>query len=183
MPEAFYIIPMVVGPYSPANPQRPMYVDEIKCNWTGHNVDALGVYVCLVNTTDAKHTDLAGRTGVRQLPRAYTWDTVISTLPSAARNLIRNWCTAHNIPSDTSETIGQLLLRVINSGLFELGNTALTTQYQNLTQTQRDKIVALCQKHGIAQPTSTETVRQLSDRLGPRFWPGNDSTRVHVGEF
>ena len=183
MPIAYYLIPMVAGPYSRTNPQRPMYVDEIACNWSGHNVDALGVYVCKVNTTEAKHTDLAGRSGVRQLPRGYTWDAVLSTLPPAARNAISNWCNAHSIPYDSSETIGQLLMRVINSGLFDLGSTALTTQYQALSQAQRDKIAGLCQKWGEAVPGNSETVRQISNRLGPVFWPGNDDSKVYVEEF
>jgi hypothetical protein len=183
MPVAYYIIPMTEPPYSRQNPQRPQYVDEIKCNWVGHPVDALGVYICKVNTTEAKHTDLAGRTGVRQLPRSASWDTVISTLPAAARNAISNWCNGKGIPYAASETIGQLLMRIINSGLFSLGSTALATQYQNLTQTQKDKVTALCAKWSLPQPAATETVRQITDRLGPTFWPGSDETRVHVEEF
>ena len=180
MPVAYYIIPMVAGPYSRANPQRPDYVGEIRCNWTGHNVDDLGVYICKVNTTDAKHADLASRQGVRQLPRSVTWDTVISTLTAPQRNAISNWCNSKNIPYDASETVGQLLVRIINSGLFGLGNTALTTQFQNLTQAQKDKIVALCAKWGQAQPGATETVRQVTNRLGPIFWPGSE---LIVSEF
>lgn len=183
MPIAYYIIPMVAGPYSRTNKQRPDYVDEIQCNWSGHNVDALGVYVCLVNTTEAKHADLASRASVRQLPRSVTWDTVLSTLPTAARNAILNWCSAHGIPYDATETVGQLLMRIINSGLLSLGATALTTQHRNLTQAQRDKIAALCQRKEQAIPSDTETVRQISDRLGRVVWPGNDRTRVNVDEF
>lgn len=179
MPEAYYIIPMVAGPYSRTNPQRPQYVDEIACNWTGHNVDELGVYICKVNTTEAKHTDLASRAGVRQLPRGYTWDTVLSTLPPAARNAISNWCNSKSIPYDSSETIGQLLMRIINSGLFSLGNTALNTQVQNLTQTQRDRIATYCQKWNI-QYSQTDTVKQISERCGPIFWHGPS---LHVEEF
>lgn len=183
MPVAYYIIPMVAGPYSWENKQRPMYVNEIQCNWTGHNVDELGVYVCKVNTTEAKHTDLAGRTGVRQLPRNANWDTVISTLPPAARNVLSNWCNAHDIPYEATETIGELLMRIINSGLFSIRNVALGTQYQNLTQAQKDRIAGLCQKWGETAPGATETVRQISNRLGPVFWPGNDDDRVWVEEF
>src|SRR5512139_2356057 len=183
MPVAYYLIPMVAGPYSPENKQRPDYVDEIRCNWTGHNVDALSIYVCKVNTTEAKHTDLASRAGVRQLPRGYTWDTVLSTLPPAARNAISNWCNSKGIPYDASETIGQFLMRVINSHLFSLGNTALATQYQNLTQAQKDRVTALCQRWGQTQPGATETMRQISNRIGPVVWPGNDDGKVHVEEF
>jgi hypothetical protein len=183
MPEAYYIIPMTTAPYSRTNPQRPMYVDEIACNWSGHNVDTLGVYVCMVNTTEAKHTDLASRAGVRQMPRAYTWDTVISTMPAAARNTISNWCTSKSIPYDSTDTIGQLLQRIINSGVFSLGNTAVTTQYQNLTQDQKDKITALCTKWSITQPTATETIRSINRRTGGIWWPGNDRTKVRVDEY
>jgi len=183
MPEAFYIIPMVAGPYSITNQQRPMYVDTIRCNWTGHNVDDLGVYVCKVNTTEAKHTALTGMANVRQLPREYTWDTPLSDLKAQQRNAISNWCSNKGIPYDETETIGELLMRVINSGVLSLGNTALTTEYQNLTQTQKDKITTVCTRHRLAQPSSTETVRQISNRLGIVLWPGNDNTKVHVEEY
>lgn len=179
MPIAYYIIPMVAGPYSRANPQRPDYVDEIRCNWTGHNVDALGVFICKVNTTEAKHTDLAGRVGVYQMPRAYTWDTVISTMQAAARNFIRNWLTGNGLPYDATETLGECLMRVINSGLFDLGNTALTTQFQNLTPAQKNKIDVLCQKWGINY-APTDTVKQISNRGGRVWWPGNT---LPVDEF
>jgi hypothetical protein len=171
--EAYYIIPMVAGPYSRENPQRPDYVDEIRCNWTGHNVDELGVYVCKVNTTEEKHTDLASRTNVRQLPRAYTWDTLISSLPVAARNVISTWCSNKGIPYTSTETIGELLMRIICSGVFSLGNTGLTTQFRNLTQARKDKIQVLCDKWGITYST-TDTVRTIVDRCGPKFWPGNN---------
>jgi hypothetical protein len=174
---------MVAGPYSRENKQRPMYVDEIRCNWTGHNVDELGYYVCKVNTTDAKHTDLASRTGVRQLPRNYTWNTVINTMPLPAQNVIKNWCNDRGIPYDATETLGELLMRIINSGLFSLGSTALTTQYQNLTQLQKDKITAICQRTGIAVPEATETVRSITNRAGRVTWPGDDSSKVWVDEF
>jgi hypothetical protein len=180
MPEAYYLIPMVPGPYSRGNGQRPMYVEDIQCNWTGHNVDELDVYVCKVNTTETKHTDLASRAGVRQLPRDYTWDTVISTMPPVARNFISNWCNSHNIAYDSAETIGQFLQRVINSGLFSLGNVAVSTQYQNLTQVQKDKISNLCAKWNITQPTNTETVRSITNRTGNVWWNG---ASLYVKEY
>lgn len=180
MPEAYYIIPMVAGPYSRTNPQRPDYVDEIRCNWTGHNVDEFGVYICKVNTTEAKHTDLASRSGVRQLPRDYTWDTLISSLPPAARNAINNWLTQRGLPAAASdETIGDVLMRIINSGLFSLGSTPLTTQYKDLTQAQKDKIDALYAKHGLTH-TDTDTVKDLSRRGGNRWWNGKD---LYVEEY
>jgi hypothetical protein len=183
MPEAYYLIPMVPGPYSRGNGQRPMYVDDIQCNWVGHNVDDLGVYVCLVNTTEAKHTDLNSRVGVHAIPRDYTWNTVISTMRPAARNFISNWCNSKNIPYDSSETIGEFLMRVINSGLYSLGNIALNTQFQNLSQTQKDKITALCNKWGNANPSATETVRSITNRTGVTHWPGNDRSKVRVEEY
>jgi hypothetical protein len=184
MPEVYYVIPMVAGPYSRANPQRPDYVDAIQCNWTGHNVDLFGVYVCLVNTTAAKHTDLASRAGVYQLPTAYTWDTVISTMQAAARNYIRNLCENRlGIAYSTAETLGELLMRVINSGLFDLGATDPATQFQNLSAAQQNKIIALFAKWGMTLPAQTETVQQISDRGGAMYWPGNDRSKVYVEEF
>lgn len=184
MSVAYYIIPMVAGPYSRMNPQRPDYCDEIQCNWTGHNVDAFGVYVCFVNTTAAKHADLASRAGVYQIPSAYTWDTVISTMQAAARNYIRNLCENRlGIEYSTSETLGELLMRVINSGLFELGSTPTSTQFQNLSANQRDKILAFFAKWGLTTPAPTATVAEINNQFGPVAWPGGDSSKVHVEEF
>lgn len=184
MTEAYYVIPMVAGPYSRTNPQRPDYVDEIRCNWVGHNVDLFSVYVCLVNTTATKHADLASRAGVYQLPPEYTWDTVISTMQAAARNYIRNLCDNRlGIPYSTSDTLGELLMRIINSGLFEFGNVSLDTQFQNLSQAQQNKIINSFAKWGMVAPSSTETIKQISDRGGRVFWPGNDRTKVRVEEF
>lgn len=176
---AYYIIPMVTGPYTKESPNRPQYVDEIRCNWTGHNVDSLGVFICKVNTTEEKHTDLAGRSGVRQLPRNYTWETVISTMPPAARNIISNWCNNKDIPFDSTETIGSFLQRVICQGVFTIGKTALATPFQDLTQDQKDKITSLCQKWGITYQT-TDTIKQLATRCGPIFW---DGPSLNVREF
>jgi hypothetical protein len=183
MPEVYYIIPMVAGPYSRENKQRPMYVDDIQCNWTGHNVDELGVYVCLVNTTDAKHALLDSNPGVFSLPREYGWDTVISTMTAQVRNKIRNWLTDAGIPYDSSETLGQLYQRVVNTSLYSLGSTALTTQFQNLSQGQKDKVNALCDKWGNPRPNTTETVRSITNRTGNTHWPGADRTKVRVDEF
>lgn len=180
---AYYIIPMVAGPYSRTNKQRPDYVDEIQCNWTGHNIDDYGVYLCKVNTTDAKHTDLASRSGVRQLPRSANLNTVISTLPAAAQNAISNWCNNKDIPYDSSDTIGELLARIIGSGVFKLGNATLTTQYQNLTQTQKDRITLICNRWGWALPSDTDTVAQIGKRLGKLSWPVHDDSKIWVEEF
>lgn len=180
----YYIIPMVAGPYSRANPQRPMFVDEIRCNWSGHPVDALGVYVCKINTTEAKHSNLDGRTGVRSFPRNVTWDTVIATLPAVARNRISAWCTSKAVPRyDSAETIGQLLQRVISGGLLDLHGQTLTTQFQSLSGERQQRIRDLCQRFRRSEPASTETVRQIVNRLGNDVWPANDATRVHVEEF
>ena len=170
MAEAYYIIPIVAGPYSEENRKRPDYVDEIQCNWTGHNVDALGVYICKVNTTEAKHTDLNGCPGVQQLPREYTWDTVIADMHVAARNYIaNNVCAPMDIPYDETETIGEFLMRVINTGLFEFGELALNTQFYELPISSQNKIINLCTKWGIPI-NDTDTLREISDRVGPVFW-------------
>lgn len=175
MPIGYFIVPMVPGPYSRENPQRPAYLDEIQANWTGHNVDDLGVYVIKVNSTAEKLADLDSRLGVRSLPRDYTWETVIGDLPIVARTFVQNWLTNHDLPYDATETIGELLQRIINSGLFTLRNVALTATVGSLTTDQRDRIALLCGRWGI-EYSDGDTVRQLTDRCGPVFWPGDQLT-------
>lgn len=178
MPEAYYFIPMVSGPYNRSNPQRPDYVDEIRANWVGHNVDSLGYYVCKVNTTEAKHADLASRAGVLQLPRGYTVNTRLSSLPPAARNAISNWCNQRDIPYD-DETLEELLMRVVQSGIFVLGNVSLLTEFSILTTEQQNKITEFCIKWGIALPNGNESVRQIVNRSGLVSW---NPSRVWVEE-
>lgn len=174
MPVGYYLIPMVAGPYSRFNKQRPDYVDAIECNWTGHNVDAMGVFVCKVNTTEAKHTDLASRSGVNRIPEPYTWDTVIADMHVAARNYVaNNICAPLNIPYDETETIGEFLMRVINTDLFSLEDTPVDTEYQNLTSSQQNKVANLLSKWGLQPPINTETVKQLSNRGGNKWWNGD----------
>lgn len=174
---------MVAGPYNRQNPQRPDYVDEIQCNWTGHNVDAYSVYICKVNTTEAKHTDLNSRAGVRQLPRAANWNTQISTLAQNTQNVISNWCAGKDIPFDSSDTIGELLVRIIAAGIVGFGNISLATQYQTLSQNMQDKILAIVQRFNLPSPQPTTTVRTMARVLGLALWPGNDEKRVRVDEF
>lgn len=171
---------MVSPPYSLSNPQRPDYVDEIKCNWTGHNVDALGVFVCKVNTTAQKHAALAKRAGVRAMPAGITWETSVRALTSVKRTEISNWCANKGIPYDSTETVGQFLTRVICSGLFSLGLTKLGTRYADLTQEQMDKIARLRARHRQAALGEDETVRGVVDKLGPDVWPGD---KLDVAEY
>jgi hypothetical protein len=180
MPVQYYIIPMVSPPFSRQNPQRPDYVDEIRCNWTGHHVDTLNVYVCKVNTTPAKHTDLASRAGVRQLPAGITWDTVINTLPANQQNALSSWLASRDIPFDPTETVGELLQRIINTGLFNFGNTPVNTQFVSLTQTQRDTVIAMCNKWGKPVPNNTDTLKQISKHVGSFVW---NAPAYAVGEF
>lgn len=189
MPVGYYLIPAASGPYDFINQDRPDYIQpqrggtpEVPTNWTGHPVYALGYWVCKVNTTEENHTLLASKANVRQLPRNYTWDTVISTMPAAARNAISNWCTQRGIAYDSTDTIGQFLMRVIVVGICNLGNTTQTTQFQNMTLARRNAITAACQAYEIALPTNTETARSILRRLGPLIWNGN-STDVNVEEF
>jgi len=177
MPVGYYLIPMTSGPYSRANPQRPQYVDEIRCNWTGHNVDLFTLFVCKVNTTAEKHADLSSRAGVFPFPEGVEWDTVISTLAANLRNRIRTKLTQHDIPYDPSETIGELVMRVINIGLWHDPDTvenvtAVDALFSALPPGQQNKITALCTKWALPPPANTETVSAMSKRMGPRWWYG-----------
>ena len=179
MPVSYYLIPMVAGPYSRINHQRPDYVDEIRCNWTGHNIDSIGMYVCKVNTTLAKHTDLSSRAGVRALPAEYSWDTIISTMQPAARNYISNQiCSAFNIDYDDTETLGELLQRVINSDLFDTFGVLNSETFANLSPSQQNRITNLFNKWGIPL-AETDTVKDLSKRGGQKWW---DAPNLYVEE-
>jgi len=180
MPVNYYIIPQTAGPYSVSNPQMPMYVDEIQCNWSGHPVPGFDFFICKVNTLDAKHNDLIGRPGVYQMPKGYYWDTVISTIAAVGRNYISAWCSINGFPYDETETIGQFLMRIINTGLFELGSTPLNTPFSSLTSQQRVLIVASCLRWDIPTPNESETIREITDRCGPVWWNGDS---IFVEEY
>jgi hypothetical protein len=137
------------------------------------------VYLCVVNTTEAKHTQLASQTGVRQLPRGYTLDTVISSLNGAGRNRISDLCTSFGIPYISSETIEQFIGRVIGSGAFELGAIDVSTQFSGLPPGQQQKIQSMFNKWGIPY-SSTDTVRQIVDKFRPVSW---NPRSCHVEEF
>ena len=111
MPIGYYLIPMVDPPYSRENKQRPQYVDEIRCNWSGHNVDELGCYICLVNTTPAKHGDLSSRAGVIRL--GDRWEEPSN---SNSRAALQKWMGKKKMAYDANETVGDLANRIIKNG-------------------------------------------------------------------
>jgi hypothetical protein len=112
MPIGHYIIQMTAPPYSRATPQAPLYMDELRTNWSGYPLFGFDRYLVQVNTTDAKHDQLEGRAGVMSLRRLNLDDTV-GSLPSVARNRVRGYLTDLGLPYDANETIDQLIRRVI----------------------------------------------------------------------
>lgn len=180
MPVGYYIIPAVPGPYSRQNPMRPQYVDEIRCNWTGYPVPSLAIFICKVNSTDVKLADLDSRNGVYALPRGYTWDTPLLSLPAGARVAISNWCANHNIVYDENETIGELLLRIINSDLFNIFGVPRDATFGSLNSEQKNRILNLFIKHNLAPPSDTETVASISKRGGGTWW---NAPLLYVPEF
>jgi hypothetical protein len=174
MTEQFYIIPMAPGPYSATNKQRPDYVEAVGClNWHGAPVFAFDVYVCRINTTPARHADLASRAGVRQFPAGVTWDTVISALTNLQQNFVSNVCSQLGIAFDASETVGGLLSRILFSANLSFGNISTTTQYNALTQIQRDGLAGFAQRWGLQPPGANETIKNMTGRMGAKMWNGS----------
>lgn len=176
----YYLVPMSAPPYSRENPQRPLYMDDIRCNWTGHPLNGLGYYVCLVNTTDAKHSELANQPGVQRLPG--NWNTPVLSLSTPLQNTINRWCNNHNIPYDPNETIGELIERIIASAVLGLQGYQLSTPFSLLPAYKRKQIIAFCQQSKFAIPNDNETMSTLLHRSGRDIWPGNDPKRVYVEE-
>ena len=180
MPVQYYIIPPTAPPYSEAAPQEPQYVSEIRCNHIPYYLPSFNQFLVMVNTTPAKHADLAGRAGVRQLPAGITVDTVISTLSNPAQNVISNFCTQIGIPFDVTETIGGLLNRIILSDICTFGGTSTTTQYNALTAEQQNRLSNLFLRSNSKTPGANETIKGLSERIKNKLF----SERVLiVGEF
>ena len=176
MTVGYYIIPIAPPPYGPGNGERPLYVDAIRCNWTGQPFRSLGVYICKLNTTDAKHADLEAQTGVRRLP---DWNMPLSDLPPGKLNALANWCAGHDIAFDATETVGSFILRVVNLLGFGIRGVAGTATVGSLTQTRRDRIANLLAKWGKAY-SDTETVSSLLPRCAPGRWRLNE---CQVEEF
>lgn len=172
---AYYIIPMVPGPYSRENKMRPMYLDGLSpCAWTGHNVDAFGVYVCKVSTTSANHYWLSARPGVIQISAGDNgWDAVIETIPRRSSETIASWCNRWNIAYDGKMTVGRLLMRIIGYGVLAVTSATSRMPMRDLPQAQREHILRHCVMHNIPY-SSTDTIDQIIDRAGPVFWNGRD---------
>lgn len=163
-----YLIPMVAGPYSRDNKQRPDYVDEIQCNWVGHNIDYYSYYICMVNTTEAKHADLASRAGVKQLPRKVL-SKLVGNLPAGVITQIQAILTQLDLPYYADETLKELIQRVLVSGLFHLPNVSRDTLLRDLPQEVQDRGGALLDKWGIPY-SGTDTVAQVIARCRDMFW-------------
>jgi hypothetical protein len=168
MPIAYYIIPMVPGPYSRENPQDPAYVFEIRCNWTGHNIDQFGVFVCKVNTTPAKHADLESRPGVWKFPEDGL-NTVISTLHAATRNRISNKLGQIGLPYYEDETLKDLIQRVIVAGVLEWGNADRYTTLDDMPGNSQARTSNIFSKWGWAY-NGTDTLEQLLNTCKNDFW-------------
>ena len=180
MPVYYYLVPMSAPPYSRENPQRPLYMDEIRCNWTGHPLEGFGYYICLVNTTAAKHTKLASQPGVQRLPG--NWDTPVLSLSTPLQNTIKKWCDNHNIPYDPNETIGELIERIVASAVLGLQGYQLSTPFSLFPTDKREQILSFCQRFKLTIPNDRETIGALLHRSGHDMWPGNDPKRVYVEE-
>lgn len=55
-------------PYSRENPQRPMYMDELRINWTGSPLFKRKCYLVMANSTPEKLLLLQNKKGVIDMP-------------------------------------------------------------------------------------------------------------------
>lgn len=175
---SFYLVPMTQPPYDRVNNQRPEYVNEIQCSWTGYPLDSFGYYVCKVNTTPAKHTDLEGRQGVWRFPPDGL-ETVINTLHPSERNRISQLCGNIGVPYYSDETLRSLLQRVIVTDVLEWGNSDRYTSLDAMPGNSQARTSNLFGKWGLSF-TSADTLEQLQAICGDVFW--NPDTLM-VGEF
>lgn len=78
-----FLVPMTEPPYSRQNPQKPMYMDELRINWTGSPLFKSKYYVVKANGTVAKLIELQGKTGVKDFPNIDT--DILSDLPDSRK--------------------------------------------------------------------------------------------------
>jgi len=173
MPEQFYLIPQSDPPWSITNKHRPVALDGIVCNYICKDVPAFSAFLVKVNTTEANHAVIAARPNVRQLPAGLTWETVISTMSTPQRNFISNLCGQLGIPYDDTETLGELLNRIVFSADLSLGSASVTTQYNTLTVGQQNALNNFCAKWQKQNPGSNETIKGLVARLAKTMWDGS----------
>lgn len=168
MPVAYYLVPMEPGPYSRTNKQRPQFMDEIKCNWTGYPLMGFDRYLCKVNTTAAKHADLESRAGVWAFPPDGL-NTVISTLHPSERNRIQQALNQLSLPYYNDETLRNLIQRVIMAIECEWGSADRATELQNMPGNSQARTANLFNKWGI-QYQLGDTLEQLLAAGGDTFW-------------
>lgn len=169
MPIAYYLIPIVEGPYSRENPQRPKYVSVIRCNWVGQCLPLLkNHYLCKVNTTETKHAALQAEIGVRLLPR-YPLLTLVGNLPAGAIQQIHAALTWLALPYYADETLRHLIQRIVVSGLFGLPNVGRDTLLRDLPLAVRQRGGALLDKWNIPY-TGNDTVLEVLQHCRDIFW-------------
>ena len=179
MPVTWYIIPIVDGPYSRANPRRPEYVGSIRCNWVGHPLEFKNRYVCKVNTTEAKHALLAAGQGVLSLPRVVL-TTLVRNLPPAKRAKIKNFLSNIELPDyEDTETLKRLLQRIVLSCILHLPNVSLETQLRDLPPAVQQRGAFILNKWGIPFAGS-DTVRDILVRIRDILC---DLSNLYVDEF
>jgi len=168
MPVSFYVIPMTDPPYDRVNNQRPLYVRETLVAWTGYPLDSFGVYVCKVNTTEAKHTQLEGSQGVWRFPPDGL-ETVIDTLHPSEKNRISQLCGQIGIPYYSDETLKSLIQRVIITDVLEWGNSDRYTTLADMPGNSQARTSNLFGKWGLSYSTAN-TLEQLQAICGDTFW-------------
>ena len=165
----YYIIPTTDPPYSVFNPKAPKYLDDLKCDSTGHNLDKFGVYICAVITTDEKHKILCEQKGALSLPG---WDDPLSKMDITKAVGLAAWLDSKGLAFDSKETTAKLLHRMLACSLLGLtGREDVTTSKDALTISQKSALSTLCTLREITV-SSNDTIRTISDKIGEKCWNG-----------
>ena len=159
---------MTQPPYDRVNNQRPEYVNDIQCNWTGYPLDLFGYYVCKVNTTSAKHALLEASQGVWKFPEEGL-ETVIDTLHPSEQNRISQMCNSIGIPYYSDETLRILLQRVIVTDVLDWGNHDRYTTLADMPGNSQSRTSNLFGKWNLSF-ADTNTLEQLQAICGDVFW-------------
>lgn len=99
-------------PYSKENPQRPMYMDELRINWTGSPLMIKKHYLVMANSTPEKLLELQNKKGVIDMPNID--DDKLKDLPKARKDKNTLIETLVGKTFDQKKTVKDLINEVAN---------------------------------------------------------------------
>lgn len=182
----FYLVP-TIGQGSPiTDPRRPKYINHVTTptiRWRAMHYGLEPVSLLAADLTGGQHTALVANSDVVSIPT-----NIDATISAGALTAVQTNLAALNIPSEwvtTAHTyrdvlrlvgkvfqVAQRLRGRFGHRLFESGIT-LTTTLSQLTQNQRDHLVAAADSFGIdtSQATGATTIRTCLRVLAQQLPP------------